>query len=300
MTITVYESTIETDNISIEHMDIYKVFIVKNVISYLGSVDHWDIEVANTQSDDIYFIIDGEHDGAFGHWVFESSIYLLELFQLLKAKYPTIKLHLKSQKNFKKLFCDLFNIDNETIVYDLPTNGSTCIFPSPISFLNQKELSVTYEEIINRYFVFFNNIQSDNVHTNDYLIMPRQTKENYASNERIVPCHGILNYFQTSSHQYEVLHTDSINILTEQINKLRSSKHIILTDGSPMFVNGLFSSNSIIIVLSDHSYMTLWQMSVFPKLKLIFNNSKLLNNNTVLHFPSETSITEHLEISLKK
>jgi len=300
MTITVYESTIETDNISIEHVDIYKVFIVKNVISYLGSVDHWDIQVTNNNSDDIYFIIDGEHDGAFGHWVFESSIYLLELFQLLKAKYPTIKLHLKSQKKFKKLFCDLFNIDNETIVYDLPTNGSTCIFPSPISFLNEEKLAVTYEEIINRYFVFFNSIQSDNIHTNEYLIMPRQTKENYAPNDRIVSCLDIIDYFQTSSNQYEVLHTDFINTLSEQINKLRGSKNIILTDGSAMFVNGLFSRNSTIIVLSDHSYMTLWQMSVFPKLKLIFNNSKMLNNNTVLHFPSETSIIEYLETSVGK
>ena len=100
----------------------YNIFFVNNVIKY--NIEHfntWNINTNiynNNDSNNYYLIIDTTIDDAFGHWVFESAIYL-QLFIELKKTYPNIKIHLKRPKKYKKIFIEYFNINTNDIVYNL-------------------------------------------------------------------------------------------------------------------------------------------------------------------------------------
>lgn len=128
--------------------EIYKVFFVNNVHSVdksrsyeNPSFDSWEIDASIEDvrpSNDIFLVIDTLYNEAFAHWVFESAIYL-ELFNSLKNVYPNIKLKLNAKRTFKILFCKLFNITEPDIVHELP-EYNTCIFPSPIMYLNDKTI----------------------------------------------------------------------------------------------------------------------------------------------------------------
>jgi hypothetical protein len=81
--------------------------------------------------------------------------------------------------------------------------------------------------------------------------MPRQVKENYVGNNRV---YNTIQHEELILHldkSNKVLHTDTINELEEQIKIIQNSEIVIITDGSPILVNILFSSNSKVIVLND-------------------------------------------------
>lgn len=59
--------------------------------------------INNINNIQYYLIIDTKDYDAFGHWVFESAIYI-PFYIKLKEIYPNIKIHLKSKKKFKDIF----------------------------------------------------------------------------------------------------------------------------------------------------------------------------------------------------
>jgi len=285
--------TIDGPNVRKElHHEIYKVFIVNNVRSYDNPrFDVWNIDAPDGDihsSGDTFLVIDTIYNEAFGHWVFECGIYL-ELFKILKSVYPNIKLKLKVRRIFKILFCKLFDIFEGDIVYELPPSN-TCIFPSPISLQNDKTVHPEFRLQLERLFKYIGQIQTEPHEDISYLLMPRQTKENYASNDRKVPFNDIFTYFSDRPHiNSKILHTDTVVDMKEQIRMVRSAKNIILTSGAAHTVNGLFSQNSNILVLGDLSFQSL----EYPKVSMInqfiesINSTKLIicsNNNAVLKY----------------
>jgi hypothetical protein len=239
-----------------------------------------------SENKNTYLIIDTIFNEAFSHWVFESAIYL-DLFLLLKEKYPTIKLQLKTKRTFKLLFCRLFNIDEEDIVYTLePSNIS--FFPSPISLMNNKELPQEYIEQLRVFFLKFNQYKSTEV-SSAVLIIPRQTKENYHATD--------LSYnFDTlgeclKSRSYEFFHTDSVTDLKDQIYKVSSASTIILTDGSPFLVNAMFAKNARIMIVDTR---TIDQSIKYPKLKKVIDNSKELNNISYEYYNTVDDLAKYL------
>ena len=253
----------------------YNIFFVNNVIKY--NIEHfntWNINTNiynNNDSNNYYLIIDTTIDDAFGHWVFESAIYL-QLFIELKKTYPNIKIHLKRPKKYKKIFIEYFNINTNDIVYNLePIN--TCIFPLPISCLNIQENNNLFKEYIDDLFTYFNYTLEKKY---NILLTPRGKLENLQSNDRNVNTIDIEHNISDISNNV-IMYTDLLENLDTQIKLIKGSKNIIVTDGSPFLVNGMFSKNSTIFVLGDIVNL---QLIEFKKMEYIYN--KICENNEVI------------------
>jgi hypothetical protein len=277
-----------------EYIGIYKIFTVNNVKSYTNcnkSFDSWSIEtediVSEMESNTMYFMIDTLFNEAFSHWVYECAIYL-DVFLRLKERYPAIKLHLKNYRKFKQLFCTLFGINHEDIVYTIHSMN-TCFFPSPISLMNNKHLSPEYTEQLRIFFLRFNEYKHKL--TDTILIMPRQREENFNGNERSYNMNKVFDFYIKMNSSHEILHTDTILDIKEQIRKVSSAKTIVLTDGSPFLVNGMFAQNSNILILD---ILTKNQSCNYPKMAQIIDNIKRINNVTYEYFSSVDSLYEAL------
>lgn len=263
------------DNIDILTESIYQYTEIQNVITLESSHNKWIVEVdSNIQNTDksYYLIIDTLFHDAFFHWVAECAIYL-PLFTILKRKYPTLKLHLKEFKCYKKLFCDFFDINQTDIVYNLvPSNVS--IFPMPISSLNINSICEHWKQHFDYLIHELTLKYVDNPKNIQNLLLPRQNKENFKSNDRTYDTTDIHNNIQNSPSI--TLNTDEIVDLNDQIKTVNSSVNVILTGGSPYFMNGLFCKDSHIIVLDA---FVLAQINMFVKLKYI--HDKICQHNQV-------------------
>ncbi len=262
--------------------DIYKYITINNVIDYeCENFSRWIInnnENNNIKNDiQYYLIIDLPMNEAFAHWVYESAIYL-PLFNILKKEYPNIKIHLKTIKDYKKLFFKYFNISEDDITLDLKENNA-CIFPLPISCLNNVEVTSDYINLVNN---LISNLNIVNIKNKEYniLLSPRGKKENLISNDRLCNVDDIINNLSTDNYKNYILYTDNCTNLIEQINIFNNSNNIIVIDGSAYLVNGIFCTNSNIIVLGN---VTLGQMAIYKKLQYI--HELILNTNTVTHLP---------------
>jgi hypothetical protein len=239
------------DQIHKEYIDDFKIYSVKNIQSYTHvNFNSWHINVGNSETTytskiQHYFAADTFIHTAFSHWVYETGIYL-PLFKKLKAIYPDTKIYFQDKRQFKILFCKYFEIEDEDIVYSFDTSiPSICYFPSPISALNETYLNPTYVTYLNRFMDYF--IDKENKEIYSVNIMPRQTKENYKGNDRIIQFDKIIESTSVIENRIITL-TDSIDNLQSQIDAIRFSKVNVFTDGSPFLVNGMFSHNKHIIV----------------------------------------------------
>jgi len=290
----IYNST-ETGK---ETIDIYTVFYVTNVNTYdfdRVNFDSWNITRHDTiieQPNMTYFILDSHFDDAFGHWAFESAIYL-PLFIKLKERFPTMKLLLKEKRTYKSLFCSFFNIKEEDIAYTIDSPVNTCIFPSPINALNCQQISEEYTEQLKRFYLHF--IEYKSIQTDTILVMPRQKKENYPTNNRICDMNAIISYLETKNREikHTVFHTDTVTNLIDQINIVSSAKSIIVSDGSALSVNAMFAREANIYILGN---ITPGQACVFAKVNKIIEFSKTLSKNTHTYFNSDKDIIEYIKV----
>jgi len=271
-----------------EMIDIYKIYHVKNVISYSlcgNTYNRWNIETAtqSTEAGHMYLILDTFYHEAFSHWVFESGVYL-ELFNRLRKLYP-IKLVLKARRTYKSLFCKFFHIEEDDIVYDIQP-GNTCIFPSPISAMNDRTISEQYTKQLIRFYDSFAPYRTG-PKSIDILLLPRQVKENYKGNDRTYCVNELLAYV-SGKGSHRVLHTDEITDLREQIRQVSSARNLILTDGSPFLVNAMFTENARIYVLGINSR---WHQETQPKVAKIIELSK----NTYARYDNEASVLKDVK-----
>ena len=106
--------------------------------------------------------------------------------------------------------------------------------------------------------------------------MPRQTKENFKGNDHNTPLAYVTEY---ASHIPDsiILNTDTINELKTQINVLRESKIIVITDGSPLLVNGMFCYDKDIFVTGVLYVQN--QAMTYLKVAYIVNKIKCQNKS---------------------
>jgi hypothetical protein len=245
------EATETSQEVRKEIIDEYKVFCVNNVESYEHKCyKAWEITMFNSFIIDekdpptsIYFVGDTIYGDAFAHWVYETAIYL-PLFKKMKLIHPTLKLYLKSHKTFKLLFCSYFGIDLDDIVYTF-VPGVRCYFPSPISALNDPQLHPEYVTHLDIFWDYFKC--TDVINKYSVNVFPRQKKENYTVNDRNVPFNLIIQYTDRIPN-HTITETDNITDLNTQLEKIRSSNIIVLSDGSPFLVNGMLCYNKHIII----------------------------------------------------
>jgi len=270
----------EKDIANVHTLSIYKYRIVANVIDY-SYIDYnkWLINTTNSdikaEDTNHYLIIDTLYNDAFIHWAYESAIYLL-LFKELKQLYPKIRLHLKTQKQYKRMMCEHFKIDSDDVVLELSPNN-TCIFPLPISSLNTHTICDDYKEQLN---AFCNYIRSSASNGGDktvrILLMPRQTKENFVGNNRVYNTEDI-SIKVAEMPDSVILNTDNIKSLQEQIDLVNSSKNIILTAGSAYFFNGMISNSANITVLGATHH----EQQIRRYIKMAYSDSIVRMRNTV-------------------
>ena len=274
--------------------DIYKLFIIENVIHYsLIDFHTHQIEVCEKKEESLeyYFVIDLLYHDAFGHWVYESAIYL-PIFKKIKEMYPTIKIVLKSKKQFKSLFLKFFDIMETDVVYDMQPNN-VCLFPSPISLLNDNvNMTDIYKQIIVKFITIFlkDRIES---HLYDYVILPRQMKENFTYNDRTYDMSVVYNAMNTITTKYNILHTDTIVDLKDQIAALQSAPNVIITDGSPYLVNNMFCNHQKLFIIDT---LTIHQSSTYHKINYIRETICTLNNNTYIYLPIHISHAQLIEL----
>ncbi len=275
---------------AIEH-GIYKFYEVNGVKTYtLGNnYDKWEIDALPDKQGPKYLCIDALYHEAISHWVFESAIYL-PLFNELKAKYPELRLHLKGpEKKYKALFCKYFDITDYT--YELPPEN-TCFFLNPISSQHRKTLNAAFEPQLHQFINCFKSKYSV-TKTNDLLILPRQSRENYAANERNIPFDNII---QTASARppdsWKVLNTDDIDDLKHQIELVRSSKKLVLVDGAAFVINAMFAQNTDIYIIGNN---TIWQAQIFPLAGLLMTMISTDNNNT-LYYTDINTVCESIRL----
>ncbi len=228
----------------------YRYEVRRNVRSYdfqEGRGDlSWKTEhVEPTRvSEPTYYLCLDTHANAFAHWVFESAIYL-PLFQILKTSYPNCKLWFRNMRSYKYLFTRYFNIDDMDVVFQPDPGPNVCFFPEPIMRLNEPN-HPRWEQQVRAFRGLLHGAVPKTV---DVCVMPRQTKENAVYCVRTYDVSPICDYLRTHSISHTICETDNVESLEEQIQAVRSARTVIVTDGSPFWVNGLFSTNAKFVIL---------------------------------------------------
>ena len=277
---------IAEDSDGAESVDIYKIYAVHGVSSYVldaTTFNTWNI-VETGNPGPKFLCIDTYFHEAASHWIFESAVYL-PLFKLLKNVDNTIQLHIKVPvKKYKKLFCDFFGIEP---TYDLPP-ANTCFFPNPISAQNRLVLNESFIPQLDRFIAAFTDIKLTPASL-DFLILPRGKAENYHGNDRTVDFSMIYAAAEAGSSPYSILNTDDISNLTDQIVAVRNAKNLILCDGAAFVINTLFAKNATIYIIGCKSLV---QSSTYPLACLLLNMLSMRNNNICIYsdIPSVCSV----------
>jgi hypothetical protein len=198
---------------------------------------------------EIYYVFDCPGEDALFHWIAESFIFYPLLLKI-KEIYPNIKILTRNTKKYVKNIFKFFNINIEITNTIKPNN--ICFF-SPIVSLNELDcLKDLFFKYIHSYIDNINLLLSNSIlPDNKIILLPRNNKENYIPNERIIP--GIEDIEQNIiDNGGIVLNTYQINNIYIQWSIIQSSEIIILDYGSSFFFNCLFVKNKKIIVLDNY------------------------------------------------
>jgi len=208
--------------------------------------------------------IDSPHNEAFGHWVFESTI-------LIPSIEKGNKIVLTTRKKYKKLFCDYFGFDESQVEYD-----STKLAKSSFSMMDNP-VPEEYPPLLERLFSHFSSSVKPDV---DFVVLPRQKKDNYSKNDRDCPIAPFLDVFRTSGRTYRIVNTDEIDSLQTQIDLVNSGKNVVVVDGSASQVNGMFCSGKNIYVVSCNLLEN--QTKQYPMLQLVQDQIRKKNTITFI------------------
>lgn len=225
---------------------------------------------------EIYYVFDCPVQDPFAHWIYESFIFY-PLMLKIQSIYPDVKILTKNTKKYVKNMFKFFNINNE-IVNEIKNPNNICFF-SPIVSLNDLDyLTDLYVKYIHLYIDNLNFLLSNNISFNNkYLLLPRNSKDNYIGNERTI--HG-LNDIEDNiiSIGGVVLNTYQINNIELQMSITKNSEIIILDYGSSFFFNCLNVKDKTIIVLNNYAYFS--NQIKFNSLKIMYDI--IIKNNKVI------------------
>jgi hypothetical protein len=241
----------------------YPLYFAHNVLSIESIHDReekfgWLITESERKEDtsmNYYFYIDGKADDPFGHWVFESAIYL-PLFFLLKKEYPSLRLLSMNPKKYKDVFYKGFGLE--------PHDISLILEPTNIVIFTQWNSLGDHNVLRRELFLdsarsFYTSLVPHSLalpKSIDILYLPRGSKENFKHNDRTIPAQpALIESIQSLFPNTVIYDTDTTSNICEQISILRSSKIILLDYGSSLLVNGYFAENSLVIVLGDFGHI---------------------------------------------
>ena len=245
-------------------LDIYPIYNEKNV-SQISCLDDWryrvnygwDIEydTSITIPEESYFYIDSG-DPAFGHWMFESSHYLL-LYKKLKETIPSLKLLSFIDRKFKKSVYKALGIQESDIKFSIEVKNNIVFFPKTSSLGDHSGIDL-YMSHVNSYYSYLISKCPSSEKEYSVLYLPRGTLENSSGGDRTISIQNDLVNSIESIPNSLVYYSDNTDSMIDQINIVRKANIIILDYGSNMMMNGFFAENSHIIVLNnvyDHLHL---------------------------------------------
>jgi len=247
-------------------------------------------ESLNETNLNIYFILETPHQAAFGHWVFESAIFLPYFKSFKNAKLLVNK---NPNKKYKRLFFELLNINNDDIIYldndyqeimeykNIPQNN-ICIIPRHTCICHTLKDDTEDRMIIytNLLYNFKKTIIDSDYKYNkeiDHLLLPRNTVENYAPNDCTIDYSNI--YKMLENKNYITYNTIDTNDFKYQIDLISKTKNIYLEFGSAFTVNGFFAKDSNIYIINKNKYNAQTNNYPFLKCKIDFIKK---DNNVIL------------------
>jgi hypothetical protein len=266
--------------------DIYPLFKY-NAVDSIVSCNHttslntdfdygWDILINEEvkEIEQYYFTIDNIYNDAFGHWVYESAIYLC-IFHKLKELYPNIKLLIFSQKNYKKCFFNAFYISEDDIVTEISNKNNCIIFPKYTTH-HDGNLGELYSKYINNLYTFIT--KDINNYNKEYSIVyfPRGSLENYKGNDRVINNQDKIIDLVSSYNNSFIYNTDTTKNFVNQVELLKKTRIFLADYGSNFIVNSFFCENSIIIILG----VTVTH-ELFPAGHIIMDYIKKRNNKII-------------------
>jgi hypothetical protein len=216
-------------------------------ISALEAGYQLGLEKLPSKDEQIYIVLDTKYHDAFGHWFFESAIWVPKIKWVLDT-YPNAKLYLREIKTFKLQILEYFGIMQNKICTEFSEYKNVCIFPNPCTAFNDIDDFARFKVMVKDFSKEFHNEKF--IKDISYLLMPRQKKENFSYNDRELETDDLKDYIEKINSS-EIFNTDNSPSFAAQIKALQSSKHIIVADGSAFSVNGFLAKNSVIFVLGD-------------------------------------------------
>jgi hypothetical protein len=211
----------------------------------------------------IYVAIDTQGQDAFGHWFFESAIWVPEIIKSFSEYRDKIEFLLLSKKKYKEDVLDYLGV-TYTYTAELP---NICIVCPPVTSLNLNQHSLWYSRLLEKFIYHFESLGANREKTLDYLLMPRQQRENLQVNERRIDTQEIEAYFSASEGNHKIFNSDQSPGFDEQCRFVRSARTLFVIDGSAFLVNGFIARNSTLVVLG--SSLVPSQATRFEKISLI-------------------------------
>lgn len=197
----------------------------------------------------VFFVVDVLYDEAFGHWHAETAIFLRYWHDLIK-EYPSLQILLKTDRIYKRLALKAYGIPVDRTVFGGPEvlpEKNLCIFP-PLFLLNDHGIDVSiFTNMWAKHIEYLHKaagVSADTKKSITTLGLPRQTRENYKPNDRVIPGTKEMCEQIEALDNSLVLHTDNVDDLLEQVRIVASSQNIIVIYGSAFLVNGSFAMNS--------------------------------------------------------
>lgn len=268
--------------IQINNLKFTKYYNVKEYWINLFNEPKWNFTYYNEEGNKnktYIFLIENSYHQAFGHWVYESGIFLQYYNELKEKINNPLKIFIinKPYRTYKKLFLDFYNIPEKDIIYcneelkhndydnnwftrfniNLPKNN-ICITTPIITYnsLPPNRISIPIIDFKQRIYNLRNSLLKNILNKEkkiDWLFLPRAKKQNYKPNDRIINYTHVYNFLKAKNHLiYDVMHTEK---LIEQIKIVTSAKNVILDYGASFCVNGLFCENQNIFLTTKINHL---------------------------------------------
>ncbi len=230
----------------------------------------------------IFIVIDTKFHEAFGHWFFESAIWLPTI-KVILDQFPSAKIHLKESKGYKTKILNYFDISADRISNKIDGPSNLCIFINPCTSLNDSSENNRFKDLLYSFSKYFH--QTTTSKKIDFLLMPRQKRENFVANDRQVNTDD-LELFFSNMPSCEIFNTDTSPTFSNQISIIQASKHLVVTDGSAFLVNAFLAQSTVVFVLGD---------TLVPNQRCVQEKTRIIceyieHNNAVMYLQSSDNV----------
>ena len=273
------------------------VYYHENVVSYRYELCAPKLHIETKDFSDklhpnYFFVFDCPGQDAIGHWVYESFMFH-SLYSELKKQYPTLQVLSSNKKKYVKILFRFFELD-DTIIYELDHNTKNICFFPPLTSFND----LPHPDIFERYLDIYSNTIKSKLFTfpkkNKCLFLPRNTVDNYVSNDRTIPYTNIIrdNVIEIGG---TVLNTYELNNIDFQYNIVYNSDIIILDFGGSFLFNTIFLENKTIIILCDKGISFFYESMRFHASYIIIEFIKKRNKIILIDLLDPNFSFEHIQ-----